>query len=180
MLRKAEDLLLVANRAVVGTLLAAMATLVFLNVVMRYVFNNSIAWTEEISRYIMIWTTYLGAGLALREGRHVAIEFVQDRLPSPLRRAMRVFVATLMLTFMALLVYWGFVYAQEAWSQYTAVTNLPQGAFYLAVPIGAIIFSLHLVATLREYVMRAPHSDLIAVDAPVIEAPAAAGKGLAS
>jgi TRAP-type C4-dicarboxylate transport system permease small subunit len=180
MLGKAENILLVANRAVVGAMLAAMATLVFLNVVMRYVFNNSIAWTEEISRYLMIWTTYLGAGLALREGRHVAIEFFQDLLPSPLRRAVRVFVATLMLVFMALLVYWGFVYAQEAWSQYTAVTNLPQGAFYLAIPIGAIIFSLHLVATLREYVTRAPHSDVVAVDSPAVDPLPGAGKGIAS
>jgi TRAP-type transport system small permease protein len=58
-----------ANQAAVIVLMGTMATLVFVNVVARYIFNASIIWVEEVTQYEMIWVTYLGAGLALREGR---------------------------------------------------------------------------------------------------------------
>ena len=62
-----ERYLVAANRAIVFLMMAVMATLVFVNVVARYVFNFSIIWAEEVSQYLMIWIAYLGAGLALRE-----------------------------------------------------------------------------------------------------------------
>ena len=78
-----------ANRAVVFAMMAVMTTLVFINVIARYLFNFSIIWAEEISQYLMIWIAYLGAGLALREGRHVALELLHDRLTPVLTRRLR-------------------------------------------------------------------------------------------
>ena len=69
------------NQWLVVALMGSMAMLVFVNVITRYVFNFSIIWAEEFSQYLMIWIAYLGAGLALREGRHVAVEMLQDRCP---------------------------------------------------------------------------------------------------
>ena len=74
-----------------------MAALVFLNVVTRYLFNNSIIWVEELTQYEMIWVAYLGAGLALREGRHVAVDTL---------RYLRTLLALAMALFLALLVVW--------------------------------------------------------------------------
>ena len=82
-----ERYLVAANRAIIFLMMAVMATLVFVNVVTRYVFNFSIIWAEEVSQYLMIWIAYLGAGLALREGRHVAVEMLQDRLPAAQQQA---------------------------------------------------------------------------------------------
>ena len=65
-----ERWLVTANKGVVFFMMAVMTTLVFVNVVARYMFNYSIIWAEEISQYLMIWIAFLGAGLALREGRH--------------------------------------------------------------------------------------------------------------
>ena len=67
------------NRWVLIALMAAMAVLVFANVVSRYVFNYSFIWVEELSRYMMIWVGFLGAGLVLRVGAHIAV----DVLPGP-------------------------------------------------------------------------------------------------
>ena len=49
-------------------------------------------WVEELTQYQMIWITYLGAGLALRQGRHVAVDLVGDLLPPGLRRGLRIFI----------------------------------------------------------------------------------------
>lgn len=70
-----------ANRFVIAALLAIMTLLVFGNVVLRYGFGSSLPWVEEATRYMMIWTAYLGGGLAFRAGSHVAVEV----LPCPSR-----------------------------------------------------------------------------------------------
>ncbi len=149
-----------ANQWVIILMMGTMALLVFVNVVTRYVFNFSIIWVEELTQYQMIWITYLGAGLALREGRHVAVEVFQDMLPPPLRRHVRYFVALAMLAFLVTLAVLGFRIAQFTWNQETPVMNIPTGIPYLGVPIGALVMALHLVLTLRAFAeKRYEHAD---------------------
>ena len=74
MLNCFERVLVVANRWVLILLLLAMSCIVFANVVLRYTTGDSIVWAEEVARHMMIWVTFLGAGLVLRFGGHVAID----------------------------------------------------------------------------------------------------------
>jgi TRAP-type C4-dicarboxylate transport system permease small subunit len=147
-----EQALVAANRGVIFVMMAVMATLVFINVVCRYVFNFSIIWTEEVSQYLMIWIAYLGAGLALREGRHVAIELLQDRLPTALGRKLRMAVGGLVLAFLGVVTVLGFQFAVFVWNQETPVLNISLGIPSLAIPIGTLLFALHLGFMFRGYV----------------------------
>jgi TRAP-type C4-dicarboxylate transport system permease small subunit len=140
-----------ANRAIIFLLMAVMATLVFVNVIARYLLNFSIIWAEEVSQYLMIWIAYLGAGLALREARHVAIEMLQDRLPPAMGRRMRMIIGGLMLAFLGTVTVLGFQFAFFVWSQETPVLNISLGIPSLAIPIGALLFSAHLVLIFRDY-----------------------------
>lgn len=149
-----ERAFLGANRALVVAMMAVMATLVFANVIARYVFNFSIIWVEELTQFMMIWITYVGAGLAMREGRHVAVEMFQDLLPAPAAKALRVLVALAMLVFLGFLLVLGIQFAQFAWEQETPVMNIRVGIAYLAIPVGAAIFAVHLVCTFRDFVAK--------------------------
>lgn len=153
-LSRLEQVLVTANRAIVFIMMAVMATLVFTNVITRYIFNFSIIWAEEVSQYLMVWIAYLGAGLALRQGRHVAIEMFQDRLRAPLARALRAAIAGMILVFLAVLAVLGFQFVAFAWIQETPVLNISLGIPYLAVPIGAMLFVLHLLFVFRGYVQK--------------------------
>ena len=62
MLDRVDRALLKANRWAVIAILAAMATMVFVNVVLRFTTDHSLLWVEEASRYLMIWLTFLGCG----------------------------------------------------------------------------------------------------------------------
>ena len=147
-----EALVVRLNQAVIVLLMASMAALVFLNVVTRYLFNHSIIWVEELTQYEMIWVAYLGAGLALREGRHVAVDTLQDLLPAPARRALRSVLAAAWALFLLVLVVLGFQIVAFTWNQETPVMNMPTGAPYLAVPLGAAAFLLHLLLFWRRFV----------------------------
>ncbi len=59
-----------------------MSVIIFVNVAMRYLTSNSLEWAEEVSRHMMIWLTFLGAGPVLRYGGHIAVENLQDALPA--------------------------------------------------------------------------------------------------
>ena len=150
-LAAAERILLAGNRGLIIAMMAAMVALVFVNVVSRYIFNYSIIWAEELSQYLMVWITFLGAGLAMREGRHVAVEMLQDALPRPLARAARLFVIAAILAFLATLVVLGAMFANFAWEQETPVMNIPTGIPYLAVPIGAALFFVHMAFISGDY-----------------------------
>lgn len=152
-MKRAEGWFVRANEWLVALLLAATAVLLCVNVVARYVFQQSLPWTDEVSRYLMIWGAYLGIGLAMREGRHVSVEMLQERFPGVARRWVRALVAALMLGFMGLLAVLGVQYSQLTLTQQTPVLGLSLGVMYLAIPVGAALFGLHLLTFVREYVV---------------------------
>ncbi len=147
-----ERAMVTANRWVVIAMMAVMTTLVFMNVVCRYILNFSIIWAEEVSQYLMVWVAFLAAGLALRQGRHVAIEMLQDRLPSRARRMTRHLVALLLILFMGILTVLGFQFVRFAWDQETPVLNIPLGIPYMAVPVGALLLVIHLFFLYRSFI----------------------------
>lgn len=93
------------NRWLLIILLAAMSVIVFVNVVMRYLTDASLPWPEEVSRHMMIWLTFLGGGLVLRSGGHIAIDNLQNAVPTAVARLLHVFVFLLMTLFFGLLLY---------------------------------------------------------------------------
>ncbi len=142
------------NRALIGGMMFAMFVLVFINVIGRYLFGVSYAPAEEISTFLMIWVAYLGAGLALREGRHAAIDMLQDRLSPRARRLLRIFLAGVMFCFFVALVWLGIRLSMFGWSQETIATQIPTGIPYLAVPLGGVFFCIHLVLSGRAWIER--------------------------
>lgn len=152
-MNKFEQVFIAANRWILIFLLGAMSLIVFTNVVMRYVTDASIPWSEEVSRHMMIWLTFIGGGLVLRSGGHIAIDNLQDALPTAGARAMRGVVFALMVVFLMLLVYHGWDYAQRTMVQTTAATEIPFGYIYLAMPIGAALMLIHLMLIARQWLL---------------------------
>lgn len=148
-----ERTFVAANRWAVVGLMAAMAVLVFANVFSRYVLNYSMIWVEEITRYMMVWVGFLGSGLVLRFGAHIAVEGLQEVLPTRSARALRLLIAaTLAVTFVAM-TWLGVRYVHFAWDQETPVLNWSTGAIYLAIPIGSALMLAHLAFVARGYVL---------------------------
>ena len=83
--------------ALIALALAVMVVLVFGNVVLRYAFNTSIVVSEELSRWLFVWVTFLGAVVALQQRAHLGTNIVVGRLPPALRRVCAVMAQVLML-----------------------------------------------------------------------------------
>src|SRR5215813_4243176 len=90
--------------------LAAMVVLVFTNVVLRYVFNSGIPTSEELSRWLLVWLTFLGAIVALREHAHLGVDTLVRALPRTGRLAC--FIASY-----ALMLYANWLLTLGSWKQ---------------------------------------------------------------
>jgi TRAP-type transport system small permease protein len=147
-----ERIFVSVNRWVLIVLLAAMAMIIFANVGLRYLTSQSIEWAEEVARHLMIWVTFLGAGLVLRYGGHVAIDNLQDALPRKLAVALRIVVALLLLTFFCFMIWYGYLYVQRAQFQITAATQISFAYIYAAMPVGGVLLIIHWLLILRGYI----------------------------
>jgi len=70
--------------------LAFMCVLVFGNVVLRYVFNSGITWSEEFSRFLFVWMIFLGAIGALKDNEHLGVDMLIKRVPGPWKKILYV------------------------------------------------------------------------------------------
>ncbi|SLN40142.1 TRAP transporter small permease [Ruegeria meonggei] len=151
-MEKLETWIVATNRALVAVALAAVFTIVFANVVGRYGFGASFAWVEEVARHLMILGAFCGAGLALREGRLVAITTVPDLLPEFLARILRWGIVIVMFGFMATMLWLGIQFVEFGWDKETMSTGISRGIPYLAIPIGCALFLIQLTFFAKRFV----------------------------
>lgn len=73
--------------------------LVFVQFFSRYVLNDSVAWTEEVARYLLIALTFIGSAGAVRRGTHIRVELLESLLPLPARRVLWAILDAIRLAF---------------------------------------------------------------------------------
>ena len=145
------DAVAAVTRLLVIALMAAMTVDCVLGVFFRYVVQDALTWTEETARYLMIWMGFLATGLALREGGHIAVEMLVERMPPSAQRAMLLLVRLLSLAFLVVVIGAGWVLLVRVSGQRTPVLGISMAWPYLAIPVGCLLTSLELVALmLRE------------------------------
>jgi TRAP-type C4-dicarboxylate transport system permease small subunit len=83
-------------------LFAMLCTVVFGEVVARYVFNRPYFWSEEVTVYTFTWVAFLGSALALRDNRHIGISYFMSMLPRVAQGVMGVIADSIVLAFLGL------------------------------------------------------------------------------
>lgn len=137
-----DALLLLCRWSVIG-LVAAIAVIVIASVIMRYVFNNSISWSEDAAKFLMVWLAFLGSPLGFRHGAHVAIELLPPGLPAIVRRLIRVLVHATVLLLMTLLTRYSWAFAWNGRSQVAlTVGDISMFWIFVCMPIGAALMAL--------------------------------------
>ncbi|MDM0075830.1 TRAP transporter small permease [Variovorax sp. J2P1-59] len=124
--------------AVIAFFLAVMVVLVFGNVVLRYGFNSGITVSEEVSRWLFIWVTFLGAVVALKEHGHLGVDMVVQKLP-PLGKKICLALGHLIMLYIVWLLFQGsLAQARINWDVTAPVT----GASMAVVYSSGIVFSV--------------------------------------
>ncbi|HEY8418497.1 MAG TPA: TRAP transporter small permease [Limnochordales bacterium] len=130
-------------RGVAAVLVAGMSVILIAQVFFRYVLQNSLPWSEEIARYLFVWASMLGAGIALRLRFHPGLTLLVDRLPGRWRALVGVLANGLVLVLLLVVAREGFLIARmNAWQRSPAV-GIPMTYPYAAVWVGALVMAVH-------------------------------------
>lgn len=122
-------------KAVICALLCLMVIIVFANVVSRYYLESSLAWSEEIARFMLIWLVFLGAVVAYQKDEHLGLDIFVKQLPLGMRRIVAVVIDLLVLFSLGLLVKGGFWMMTDSWAWLSPATDTPYGKIYLIIPL---------------------------------------------
>lgn len=139
-LDRTEDAVMVAG-------VAAATILVVTQVVLRYVFNMSIHWAEEAVRFIIVWVALIGAGMGVREGKHISVDLLQAFLPERFARLLAFLGVAIGCAFALILFWTGWTLVQHALNtgQVSSAMRLPIGWVYMILPISAVFIFIRFV-----------------------------------
>ena len=128
--------------------LGCMVIMVFGNVVLRYGFSSGITFSEEVSRFIFVWITFLGAILAFAQRAHIAMETVTRKLSPLAQRTIPIVSALLMLGCCVLMVAGGWAQTVINLNNFAPVSGIPRGAIYAAAFVAGVCLSLLILRDL--------------------------------
>lgn len=122
----------------IAACLFGMVVMVFANVVLRYAFNTGITVSDELSRWLFVWMTFLGALVGMREYAHLGVDSVINRLP-PGGKKICLALSQMLMLFCTWVVFKGsWQQTQINWDVSAPATGLSMGYFYGA----GVVFSV--------------------------------------
>ena len=125
-----------------GLLLIAMVAIVFTNVVLRYVFNSGIHWSEEVVLVIVVWFTFIAFALGVKEDLHISINILPKKTPSAIVTAVVFFKYAVEIFCGGILFVYGIKLTRAGTSSVLPATGLSNAVSYLIVPISAVFVVL--------------------------------------
>jgi len=132
---------------VVGWILAIMLMLMSIfitwQVLARKVMGSSLAWSEEVSRFLMVWVVLLGAAYALKRGELIAVEVLPEMVSEKGKRILFLLVNLVSLVFYFVITFFGWQMTESVSVQIAPGTGLSMFWVYLALPVGGALFILN-------------------------------------
>lgn len=152
LVKKADLILKQTSIWGIVVLIAAMVIAIWVSVFTRYVMGDAVAWGEQVAKYLMIWAAMIGSSLAIREGAHIAVTLLVDRLPRKLAKALSIVAYTATAVFLLVATYHGAIWAASASVQTDPVVgNMSLTIPYAAIPVGCGLMFVQLFLKLFSF-----------------------------
>ena len=131
-------------------IVAVMTVVVIMQVFSRFVLRDSLSWSEELARYLMVWATFVGASIGVKRGSHVGVEALAKALPKKAQIIVKYLGVVLVLTFCVILFTqgMGIIQRQISGRQVSPAMRIPMWWAYLAIPVGAFLMGVRFIQNL--------------------------------
>ena len=138
-LRRGDAALARTVQALTVLLLGIIILTVSISVITRWLIFYPLNFADPLSKYLLMWVSFLGAGLVFRTGEHIAVDMLKNKFKGRSERVLLVLLDVLTSIFLAAVIYYGF---QFAWKGRTShdpfVFGISMMIPYLSVPVGAL------------------------------------------
>jgi TRAP-type C4-dicarboxylate transport system permease small subunit len=137
----------------IGLIMGAVVTILFVGVIMRYLFNAPLFWSEEIAVMGLIWMTFLGGAILVRQDKNVCITLLSDICPAPVGRFMKILSGALVILMLCIMIYQSWQLTGRLAHATTPALRIKESWFGWAMICGFFIMLyyqiLHLIALVR-------------------------------
>lgn len=149
-------------------LMVAFCAILFLQVVMRKVFNNSLSWSEELARYIFIWMVFIGISYGAKQRKHLKIDVFLNIFPKKFRAFIIVFADVIVLVFGGIVVFAAYITVSKYLQVGTAspAVHIPYWFIHSAPIVGYSLTIIRQVQTIlyRFKVLKGGDADKLCSD----------------
>jgi TRAP-type C4-dicarboxylate transport system permease small subunit len=142
----------VATGSIASLFMAVMIVNVALGVFTRYVLQDSLPWSEELGRYLMVWCGFLGCGIAMKEDGHVGVTMVIDLLPPELRRIALLFGRAIIMVFLAVVFIKSLSLLDTLKIQKSSAMEIPMAIPYASVTAGMALMFIENIRKMAQLV----------------------------
>ena len=130
--------------------MAVILLLVVVQVVMRYVFNSPLTWSEELAVYVMVWMTFAGSVICMRDKEHVEVTVLVDYLPKILQKLTVLFSRLVSALFLLIIVYYGFEFVTENRAVVSVANHLNMALVYSVIPLSCLGMLYYVVRSMMK------------------------------
>lgn len=148
-IKKISDLFEKITAYFTGSLVFIMLIIVLLQILSR-TFGSSFSWTEELSRYLLIWIGVLAASIALKKGAHAGVDFFIERFPVKLINIVSIFTSIVMLFFLVYFTKFGWEAAVKARNITSTALEIKMFWPKAALPVGGVLMIINLIYLIAE------------------------------
>ena len=129
----------------VSSILVALVTVTFAQVVFRYVLQAPLAWSEELARFLLMWMASLSAAYAVKTRSHFALHFVVDRFSPSLQKAVGTTVTILVVGFLLVFAYQSLMFTIAVRDMSAAATQISMAVPYSSAFVGCVLMLYYVI-----------------------------------
>ncbi|WHH59858.1 TRAP transporter small permease [Petroclostridium sp. X23] len=127
-----------------------MVVVVLAQVIGRYVFSHSLTWAEELTRFLLVWISFLGAALAAKRGEHIGIDAFVNLFHGKAKLILTIIDDVLILVFWIYVAVSGISMVIQNGDQFSPAIQIPMNIVYLAIPAGGFLLAIYVLDEYRK------------------------------
>lgn len=138
--------------ALIG-MFSVMVAIIFIQVIMRYGFNNSLSWSEELGKFLFVWLSWVGISIGQRRGEHIKITMLVDKFPFRTAQIMNIVSELILIGICAVTAYYGSSLVMSQMGTHYAGIKISMSWGYLAVVVGCGLMILRCLVSLADSIV---------------------------
>lgn len=127
--------------------LGSVAVIIFVQVLLRYFMNYTPDWSEELSRYLIVWTIFIGTAIGVRNNIHIGVDALLRLLPKSWKLTMEVLLNVIGAIVSIVLIWLSIQFIQDTleYEQLSPSMRISMAIPYLAMPVGLSFAVIHFI-----------------------------------
>lgn len=119
--------------------------LVIINIILRYIFNSGLVWSEEVATGCFVWSVFIGAVAVFKHRGHVGVDLIVKRLPRSVQRGVRLLTDLILAALNGYMAYLSVLYIQTSYTKMTPVLGVSSAYISSSVLIAFVLMTAYSV-----------------------------------